>query len=474
MTPEPSRPASRRPISLTLRVLLFVSAAIGLSLLLNATLVLRSIEHHFAEQDVGELNTIAHSMQALLNRGETGLHDALLPLVSGHHGVDYQLQDATGQLLYAPHTAGFAQPVSHLPAVSQLRPDNLSSWQSGDQHYRGGVVALRVNGEVYRLTLAVDMGFHMQFLQNFRHSLWLIMLATGALTLLAAAFAVYQGHLPLRGLSLSMRGIQTSRLDVRLDAQALPAELRELAHSFNQMIGRLQQGFDQLAHYSSDIAHELRTPLTSLITQTQVTLSKPRDADTYRELLYSSLEELERLSKLVGDMLWLAKSDNQLLKPQLQPLQLADEVQELFDFFEALAAEKLITLQCEGNAPAVRGDRTLLRRAISNLLSNALRYTPDGQYVKVQLGQEAAGGRAVLSVINPGEGIAAEHLPHLFDRFYRVDPSRQRQHRGEGDGAGLGLAITRSIVRAHGGDIQVTSADGKTCFSLLLPTDAAQ
>ncbi|WP_430460676.1 heavy metal sensor histidine kinase [Thalassolituus sp. LLYu03] len=474
MTPEPSdlRAAnSRRPMSLTQRVLLFVSLAIGLSLALNATLILRSIGQHFAEQDASELQALAARLQTLLEHPDNRpLQDALLPLVSDHHGVDYQLQDATGTVLFAARNPAFAEAAAFIAPGSSLRAADLQLWHSDGHDYRGGVLTLKAGDKNYRLTLAVDMGFHLHFLHSFRYSLWLIMALTGAVTLLAAALAVYQGHLPLRGLSQRMRGIQTSKLDVRLDAAALPAELSELAQSFNQMIGRLQTGFEQLAHYSSDIAHELRTPLTSLITQTQVTLSKPRDTDTYRELLYSSLEELERLSKLVGDMLWLAKSDNQLLTPQLKPLQLAVEVQELFEFFEALAAEKDIHLSLTGEAPEVAGDRNLLRRALSNLLSNALRHTPAGAEVQVQL--SSADGQVSVTVSNPGH-IDAQHLPHLFDRFYRADASRQRLHPGMnpglGEGAGLGLAIARSVVRAHGGDMSVRSEQGVVQFTIGLP-----
>jgi len=244
----------------------------------------------------------------------------------------------------------------------------------------------------------------------------------------------------------------------------VPIELQELVHSFNHMIGRLEEGFERLSHFSSDIAHELRTPLTNLITQTQVTLSKAREPEAYRELLYSSLEELERLAKMVGDMLWLAKCDNDLIKPLLAPLDLAQEFRELFDFFGALAAENSIELALKGYAPEIEADRDLLRRALSNLLSNAIRHTPVGGTVRVRLAV-SEDGRINVSVANPGIDIPPEHLSKLFDRFYRVDPSRQRQS----EGAGLGLAIAKSIIESHDGHLTVQSGRGLTSFAFTLP-----
>jgi two-component system heavy metal sensor histidine kinase CusS len=251
---------------------------------------------------------------------------------------------------------------------------------------------------------------------------------------------------------------------VRLDPNDVPVELRELVESFNRMIGRLEEGFERLSHFSSDIAHELRTPLTNLITQTQVGLSKPRDAQVYRELLYSGLEEQERLAKMVADMLWLAKSDNDLVKPALSTLDLAWEVRELFDYFEALATENNIELVLEGKVPTIRGDRALIRRALSNLLSNAIRHTPSGETVQVRLVDEDS--HVSVAVINPGDTIPAKHLARLFERFYRVDPSRQRHS----EGAGLGLAIAKSIIESHGGHIEARSHGGITIFTCTLPS----
>ena len=166
---------------------------------------------------------------------------------------------------------------------------------------------------------------------------------------------------------------------------------------------------------------------------------------------------------MVNDMLWLAQNDNGLLDPDWESLDLVQEVRATFEFFEALADEKGVRLQVEGKASSMTGDRAMLRRVLSNLLSNAIRFTPRGKDVSVRVSDSTASTNLVVE--NPGAEIPGEHLPRLFDRFYRVDPSRKR----ESEGAGLGLAIVRSIVEAHGGTVDANSQRGRTSFSISFP-----
>ena len=244
---------------------------------------------------------------------------------------------------------------------------------------------------------------------------------------------------------------------------AVPIELEQLVLSFNHMIERIEDVFTRQSNFSADIAHEIRTPITNLITQTEIALSQTRSQKELEDVLYSSLEEFSRMSRMVSDMLFLAQADNNQLIPEQKTLNLADEVNKVFDFFEAWAEEKEVTLRFTGNGCWVNGDPLMLRRAISNLLSNAIRYTPGQQAVTIQVSESA--GQAKLVVENPGAPIAPEHLPRLFDRFYRVDPSRQRK----GEGSGIGLAIVKSIVTAHHGSVVVESDSRSTRFILTLP-----
>jgi len=460
-----------QPISLTRRVVLFVALAITMSLLLNAVLVITSIKHHFMAQDADELREITRAInQVLRSADSTQLTTQLTHAVAGHHGVYYQVNDSSGKIIYPAQIPGFTQGTQHFAPVSNITAETISTWQANKKHYRGVITTFANDRQTFRVIAAIDMEFHLQFLQKFKGSLWFIILATGAVTLLAAWFGIHQGHLPLRVLSRKIRMIQMNRLDTRIDPHQVPFELKELVGSFNHMMIQLEKGFARLAHYSADIAHELRTPLTNLITQTQVTLSRTRTLTEYEELLYSNLEEHERLAKMVSDMLWLAQCDADMLQPQLTSLNLKAEVTELFDFFGALADEYQITFKMTGPEVRVGGDRALIRRAISNVLSNALRHTASGQWIEVKL-TPAQDGLVGLTVINPGEEIPAAHIPQLFDRFYRVDPSRQR-NTTKTEGAGLGLAICRSIIEAHKGSIQVDSHQGITKFQVVLPVDS--
>lgn len=262
-------------------------------------------------------------------------------------------------------------------------------------------------------------------------------------------------------------GVTAHKLDQRLPVEALPPELAELAQSLNDMLARLEDAFQRLSDFSSDIAHELRTPVSNLMTQTQVSLSHPRDAASYREILESNAEEFERLARMISDMLFLAKTDvgqtSALMATNSVPVDLVEEVRGLFDFYEALAEENAVRLDLSGHG-VVQGDRLMLRRALSNLLSNALRYTPRGGTIQVVL--ECTEQHCTVNVENPGQAIPAQHLPRLFERFYRADPSRQQ---ATGEGTGLGLAITHAIVQAHHGQVWATSTKGRTCFTIQLP-----
>lgn len=267
----------------------------------------------------------------------------------------------------------------------------------------------------------------------------------------------------MREMTNVAKGVSASHLGDRLPQETVPTELIDLAMAFNEMLARLEDSFQRLSDFSSDLAHELRTPISNLMTQTQVAISKERPANEYREILYSNLEEYERLARMIADMLFLAKADNGLIVPNSEMVDLATEVKNLFGFYDAFAEEQGVSLTLTGGS-GVQGDRLMLRRALSNLLSNAIRHTPKGGAVKVLIDQPSP-GKTRLTVENSGMAIPSEHLPRLFDRFYRVDPSRQKAS----DGAGLGLAITKSIVEAHKGTIRAFSSHGSTRFEITFP-----
>ena len=468
-----------RPASLALRLTVSIGIAITLVFLALGWVIQNSIEQHFIQQDVEELEVVAHSVEEALT-GPSDAADAgssrdiaqrLAGAVNGHHGMYYLVTDGSGRTLFAtpgPKMAHLAQTQSDTSGVDA---NKLHVWQEQDQSYRGAVVRLHAaqsTTPLYTIVVATATGFHEHFLVSFRRTVWLAMTAAGLFAIGATWLAVRRGHAPLREMSQRIRGISADRLHLRMNSKQVPIELSGLASSFNAMLEHIEHDFKRLSHFSADIAHELRTPVTNLTTQTQVLLSQTRSADEYREVLYSNLEEYERMAKMVGDMLYLAQTDNQLIKPERVPVDIAAELDALFEYFEPLSEERHIKLTRRGMISPVQGDRLMLRRTLSNLLSNAIRHTSSGQAVTVSLHQDQQ--EVVITVSNPGDTVKAEHLPHLFDRFYRADPSRQRH----GDGAGLGLAIVKSIVEAHGGEISVRSNEGDTAFEIKLPRASTQ
>lgn len=453
-------------IPLTIRVLLFVALVIGISLSVSSVLIINSVRHHFAEQDASALARVAGTIsQGLMNGTINPSAPQLSAPAYSQAGVLVHVETLSGQVIYHSGKEAFIPEDMTATLTNAISQNTLSLWQSNGATYRGATLPVSSEQGEFQVTVAMDMDFHLHFLTEFRNSLWWILMTTGATTLLAAWFGIQQGLMPLRKLIAKIRLVQTSQLHVRLDPDDVPVELRELVHSFNDMVGRLEDGFDRLSHFSSDIAHELRTPLTNLITQTQVTLSNPRQGEEYKELLYSSLEELERMAKMIGDMLWLAKSDNQQLKLNIQRVDLNNETEELTDFFSPMAQDKNISIAIEGKPIYIQADRELLRRAISNLLSNAIRYTHENGDINIKL-KDTAGTQSVsISISNTGKEIAKEHQDRIFDRFYRAEPARERH----ADSTGLGLAIVKSIIQQHDGQIFIHSENGWTTFTIQLP-----
>lgn len=450
----------RRPSSLALRVTLLFAVAAALVFSAVGWVIIRSIEHHFEMEDFRELEVIAQAVEEALPEAEgagfASLKRRFEDILVGHHGASLYVATDGGAVVYYNASTDLTVPLRTPHGAGPF------VWADSEHIYRTLIRKARVGELSYDMVVAVPIDYHLHFLEDFRVTLWWVV--GGGIVIMGVMgwVAVRRGHVPLRDIVATLRRISAHRLDSRLDPDSLPAELTDLAVSFNDMLGRMEEAFQRLSNFSADIAHELRTPVAALMTQTQVALSQTRDVDAYREILYSNMEEYERMAQMIGDMLFLAKADNGLYAPETTVVDLAQEARTLLDYYEAWAEERGVGLALEGTT-STRGDKLMLRRALGNLLSNAVRHTPAGQSVRVRLADE--GGLAAVTVENPGNTIPPEHLPQLFERFYRVDAARSRS----GEGVGLGLSIVKSIVDLHRGSIDVVSADGITRFRILLP-----
>ena len=273
---------------------------------------------------------------------------------------------------------------------------------------------------------------------------------------------------PVDAMVNTARAIEAEDLSRRIEAADSTDELGRLAAVLNAMLERLERAFTVVKHFSADAAHELRTPLTILKGELEVALRSPPTPEEYRSVLVSCLEEVDRLSTLVTDLLFLARSDSGHMSSARTPVNLAAVLRDVCAALGALA--ETAQIRFTHDAPPdlwTLGSQTMLFRLIFNLGENAIKYTPKGGTVTLTL--EPHGTEAHLSVRDTGAGIAAEEQPHIFDRFYRADPARSR------GGSGLGLALARSIVLAHGGQISVESRVGQgSCFTVQLPLVSGQ
>ena len=289
----------------------------------------------------------------------------------------------------------------------------------------------------------------------------LLMVALGAWLITRTSLA------PLRRFHRMAASIGTQSLSQRISPSDLPAELYELAGEFNDMMDRLDAGYRRLEEFSGELAHEMRTPVATLMGRTQVALSQTRTTAEFREVLEGNVEELERLSRLISDMLFIARADHNETPLQQETIDLAQETRTVADYLSLIADQRGIAVTVSGTA-GIMADRLLVERAITNLLSNAIRHAFENSEVSIVIASD--GKNTTLSVTNQGEGIAPVHLQRIFDRFYRIDSARARS---EG-GTGLGLAIVRSIMTAHGGQVTVRSQPGATTtFTLVFQTGSA-
>ena len=457
-----------RIASLTARLAALFAALTACLLVLVAVLFGRMLDAHFQELDAhdlhGKLTLIRNALQASSAPPLSSTPFAVLDQsFVGHKNVGVLLRDTDGRVLHVIHPEHFT-PAQQ--AGARLA-DTANEWTVDGHPHRGLAVRIdlptaAVGSEAIDVLVALDLSHHAHFLATVRKATWAGVALAALVAALFGWFAAHRGLAPLRRVTDTARRLSARQLDQRLAVDDAPLEVRDHVDAFNGMLARLEAAFQRLADYSADIAHELRTPISNLMTQTQVALSRPRTTDEYQDILASNLEEYERIARMVSDMLFLAKAEGNTLAHAGESIDLAHETDALIDFYEALADERQVRIIRRGQA-SVHGDRLMLRRALSNLLSNALRHTPAGGEITIAIDADAIAVR--MAVSNVGDPIDADQLERIFDRFHRGSTQRARH----GEGAGLGLAITRSIVRAHGGEISAHSAEGVTRFAITLP-----
>jgi two-component system heavy metal sensor histidine kinase CusS len=312
-----------------------------------------------------------------------------------------------------------------------------------------------------RYVVAIDSTPYMGTLNEFTRTL-IVISAIGVLLVALLGFVIARiGMRPVNKLSDQAHHLAPGNHGQRLDTSTLPDELQKLAVAFNGVLERQEIAWRQLESFNADVAHELRTPLTNLMGQTQLALSRQRETHELEDLLESNLEELERMTSIVNDMLFLSHAQAGEHATQLTEVSLREETYKTTEYVEPSFAEKNLSIHVEGDITA-RIDRRLFHRSLANLLENSARHAVPGTTVTVTIAKE--NDLASIAVANIGEPIATEHLKRVFERFYRADSSRTRSDTHHG----LGLSIVRAVAIMHLGDVFASSQNGINTFGLTL------
>ena len=371
-------------------------------------------------------------------------------------GSILRVLDADGAILIEA-TADDSRLTGHVPAdlvFSNGAADVGRDWKTGSgQMFR--VMYSQIDDDVpLTVEVAIDRSDEEAVLHSYQRILFAVLSVSLLVAIVAGYLIARRGLKPVSRLAAIVDGLGAAHLHRRVADDGWPPELRPLADNFDQLLARLDQSFERISRFSADIAHELRTPLHILQGEAELALSRERSNEHYRDCIISATEEYERLTQMVDALLFLARTESPEALPDKTTLLLSGEISSVCAFYQALADEQDVKLLVAGDAQ-LACDTALLRRALGNLIVNALRHTPPGGSIAVEVNTNAA-NCVSIAVSDTGEGIPASDVPYVFDRFFRADNARS----ANGSGTGLGLSIVQSIMQLHGGSVALRSEPG--------------
>lgn len=311
------------------------------------------------------------------------------------------------------------------------------------------------NHQILSIQVILDVSYQNAVINHYRKNALFVLLIGAIFSILIGILITRRGLSRLHELTNITKKITARTLQQRVEPELWPIELQELAEAYNQMLDRLENAITRLTSFSDELAHELRSPITNLMVATELTLTQHCSTEDYQTVMESNLEELNRLYQIIENILFLAQAENPQPTIQKDLLNIHDEINVMCRFYQAIADEKNIHISCEGKATVI-ANSTMFRRMIGNILSNALKFSFVGSEVKFDI-KEMSDHTIQITLTDTGIGIAEEHLPKIFDRFYRADTARSQNVTGYG----LGLAIVKSIVKLHHGTLVVKSGINK-------------
>ncbi|MEY2564317.1 MAG: two-component system, OmpR family, heavy metal sensor histidine kinase CusS [Verrucomicrobiota bacterium] len=456
-----SKPAEPRSIASQL-VLLFTLASAFLFCCGLGILYWIVVRHAFEEDSEVLADRISALHADLIRPGGVAALSEQLKSIRAGERLTYWVRviDANGQTLAETPGMNGLLPSSAFPNAD-ASIDRPKDYRASGKLFSLVATQEPNGGETSTMQVAQDRSADENFMKEFG-ALLAAVLALGVLASAVIAFTVTRSGLrPLVKMTRSLRRVGPKRLHERVPLTGWPREVQPLAVAFDEMLDRLEDSFTRLSQFSADLAHELRTPIANIRGEGEVALTRVRTPEEYRQVIESSVAECERLSAIVDNLLFLARAEAAEGHIQRALFAGKEAVEKIRAFHELIAEERRVAITVSGDAE-IDADPMLFGRAVSNLVQNALRFTPPGGTISISLSANAAESK--ISVTDSGCGIASEHLPRVFDRFYRADSSRSAQ------GSGLGLALVKSIMDLHGGSAVVESeVDRGTVVTLRFP-----
>jgi two-component system heavy metal sensor histidine kinase CusS len=460
MTRHASRP---RSIALQLILLFTLAAALLLAcgLAIFYSIVVR---HAFAEDNAVQADKMFALSTDLRENGPEVFAKELTANRAGEH-TPYSIRMLDSQGRIVAETPGMDRliPIQIFPAAREtgeaLR--DRRDYRTAAKLFSLVAFNEHSNGQTYTLQVAQDRSSDEKVERTFA-VLFVAVLSGGVLaSALIAIIVTRRGLQPLGQMAQSLGRIGPDQLKERIGSTGWPRELQPLAMAFDQMLTRLDDSFTRLSQFSADLAHELRTPIANMLGEAQVALTRERTAVEYRETIESAVAECERLSRIVDNLLFVARVDAAREPIARKRFDARAAVEKISAFYQTVADDHHVTITCSGGGQ-IYADPDLFERAVGNLLDNALRFTAEHGSIRIAVSKHNSDFEVAVS--DTGSGIAPEHLPRVFDRFYRAESSRSS------DGAGLGLALVKSIVDLHGGSANIHSEVGHgTTVKLIFP-----
>jgi len=457
-----SKPAEPRSIAAQLVLLFTLAAALLLCCGLGA-LYWIVVRHAFEEDNEVMADKVAAVRADLSAPGGIKVVTEGLKNVQAGERTTYWVRvlDSTGRTLAETPGMDTMLPVNAFP--SNTTPDKPADRHSAGRVFSLVTTAPEIGGNRYLLQVAQDRTADEHFMKQFAALLGAVLALGVAASAIIAITVTRRGLRPLGKMTHALQRVGPKQLHERVTPAGWPRELQPLAIAFDDMLARLEDSFVRLSQFSADIAHEVRTPIGNIRGEAEVALTRSRTAEEYREVIESTIAECQHLGHIVDNLLFLARTEAAEGHLERVSFDGRPAIEKVAAFHEPIAEEQKLTLNIEGEAVFV-ADEMLFSRAVNNLIENALRHTPAGGRIDIAIA--TGDGHSDISVSDNGAGIAAEHLPRVFDRFYRADTSRSSE------GVGLGLALVKSILDMHGGTARIASEPGRgTKVTLSFPSN---